>query len=311
MKARSILLILGLLFFLTLPIFVSSFYVGLATKIIVFALFALSLDLLVGHAGLFSLGHAAYFGIAAYTCGLLAVKADLDLWIALPLGVISAGITGIIFGLVSLRAKGSYFLMITLALAQVLWGIAVGWRSLTGGEDGLSNIPSPSFGNFSLSSSRSYYYFTLFIAGTACIALLAIIRSPFGCALRGIRESETRMSSLGYNVYRLRLSALVIASLFAGLAGCLFLYANRFVGPDSLHLTRSAEVLLMVIAGGAGTLAGPLIGAVVMISMENFFSAFTERWLLVLGSVYILVTIFAPKGIMGLTNKFRFYKGEK
>ena len=159
------------------------------------------------------------------------------------------------FGLLALRTRGSYFLMITLALSQVLWGIAFGWRSLTGGDDGLPEVPRPNLGlPWSMSDSTPFYYFVLFFVVVGTLLLVRIVASPFGYALRGIRESETRMLALGYNVWRYKLVAFVLAAAFAGLAGCLYVYFNRFVSPDYVHVVRSAEVLLMVILGGAGTL---------------------------------------------------------
>jgi branched-chain amino acid transport system permease protein len=291
---------------LLLPYAASSYYLGLASKMLVFALFAMSLDLLVGYAGLFSLGHAAFFGVAAYTVGLLTVRAGASAWLAFPAGILAAGVTSALFGLLALRARGSYFIMITLALAQVLWGIAFGWGSMTGGDNGLPNIPRPDLGlPWSLVGTTPFYYFVLGIVAAAAAVLTRIVRSPFGYALRGIRESESRMSALGYNVWRYKYLALVIGGLFAGVAGCLYAYLNSFVGPDYVYVTRSAEALLMVILGGAGTLVGPAIGAGLIILFENVVSTYTERWLMILGAVYILVTLFAPRGIMGLLQDSR------
>lgn len=296
----------GALVLLLLPYFLPSYFLGLATKMLIFALFAMSLDLLLGYTGLASLGHAAYFGVAAYTVGLLALKADASLWLALPAGLLAAGVTAAFFGLLALRARGSYFLMITLALAQVLWAIAFSWRSMTGGDDGLPNIPRPELPlPWPLADSTPFYYFVLLVAGAAAVLLARIVRSPFGYALRGIRESESRMLALGYNVWRYKYLAFVLAGLFAGLAGCLYVYYNRFVSPEYLHVVRSAEVLLMVILGGAGTLVGPAIGAGVIVLLENVISAHTQRWLMVLGAVYVVVTLFAPRGLMGLVQDYK------
>jgi branched-chain amino acid transport system permease protein len=279
------------------------YYLGLVMKILVFALFAMSLDLLLGYGGMPSLGHAAYFGMAAYTTGLLALKLGWGVWLALPAGVVMALLTAVAFGLLALRTRGSYFLMITLALSQVLWGIAFGWRSLTGGDDGLPEVPRPDLGlSWSMSASVPFYYFVLFFVAVGTLLLFRIVASPFGYALRGIRESETRMLALGYNVWRYKLAAFVLAAGFAGLAGCLYAYYNRFVSPDYVHVVRSAEVLLMVILGGAGTLIGPAVGATLIVLLENVVSTYTERWLIVLGTVYVLVALFAPNGLAGLVQ---------
>ncbi len=301
------ILILGML---ALPYFLSSYYLGLAIEMMIFALFAMSLDLLVGYAGMASLGHAAYFGVAAYTTGLLALRLGWNVWLALPAGVLMAALTAALFGLLALRTRGSYFLMITLALSQVAWGIAFGWRTLTGGDDGLPDVPRPALNlplhlSWSLAGSTAFYYFVLVAITVATLLLIRIVISPFGFALRGIRESEARMLALGYNVWRYKFVAFVLAAVFAGFAGCLYVYYNRFVSPDYLHVARSAEVLLMVILGGAGTLIGPAVGAAVIVLLQNLISAYTERWLLILGIVYVFVALFAPNGLVGVFLEYR------
>lgn len=302
--------LLCILLLLALPYFLSSYYLGLAIEMMIFALFAMSLDLLVGYAGMASLGHAAYFGVAAYTTGLLALRLGWNVWLALPAGVVVAALTAAVFGLLALRTRGSYFLMITLALSQVAWGIAFGWRTLTGGDDGLPNVPRPDFGlpshlSWSLVGSTPFYYFVLAAVAIGTLFLVRIVTSPFGFALRGIRESETRMLALGYNVWRYKFAAFVLAAAFAGFAGCLYVYYNRFVSPDYLHVARSAEVLLMVILGGAGTLIGPAVGAALIVLLQNLISAYTERWLLILGLVYVFVALFAPNGLVGVFLDYR------
>ena len=301
---------MGVIVLVTLPLILPPYYVGLVVKMMVFALFAMSLDLLLGYAGMPSLGHAAYFGMAAYTTGLLALKAGWSVWLALPAGIAMAALTSIVFGLLALRTRGSYFLMITLALSQVLWGIAFGWRSLTGGDDGLPEVPRPNLSlPWSMSDNTPFYYFVLlfFVVGT--LVLVRVVASPFGYVLRGIRESETRMLVLGYNVWRYKLVAFVVAAAFAGLAGCLYVYFNRFVSPDYVHVVRSAEVLLMVILGGAGTLIGPAVGATLIVLLENLISTYTERWVTVLGVIYVLVALLAPNGIAGLIASLRKQRG--
>jgi branched-chain amino acid transport system permease protein len=305
-RRLAALAVVAVVAMLALPQLLSSYYLGLACQMMIFALFAMSLDLLIGYTGMASLGHAAYFGIAAYTTGLLALKLGWTVWLALPAGLIAAALAAAIFGLLALRTRGSYFLMITLALSQVVWGVATGWRSLTGGDDGLPNVPRPDLGfGWSLGGDAAFYYFVLLLAGAGALLLVRIVGSPFGHALRGVRESETRMLALGYAVRRYRLAAFVLAGTFAGLAGCLYVYDNRFVSPDYLQVIRSAEVLLMVILGGAGTLIGPALGAALIVLLENVVSAYTERWLIVLGVIYILVALFAPRGIIGFIREYR------
>ena len=291
---------------LVLPALLSSYYVELVTQMVIYALFAMSLDLLIGYTGLASLGHAAYFGVAAYATGLLALRLGWNVWLALPASLVVAALTAALFGLLALRARGSYFLMITLALAQVLWGIASGWRELTGGDDGLPEVPRPDLGfGVSIVHTAPFYYFTLLVAGIGMALLARIVASPFGHALRGIRESETRMRALGYNVWRYKYLAFVLSGMFAGLAGCLHVYFNRFVSPDTIHVVRSAEVLLMVILGGAGTLVGPAIGAALITLLQNLISGYTERWVLILGVIYVAVALFAPRGLAGLVRDIR------
>ncbi len=298
--------VVGILVLLLLPHFLSTYYLGLVIQMMIFALFAMSLDLLIGYTGMASLGHAAYFGVAAYATGLVALKLGWSVWLALPAGLLVAALTATLFGFLALRTRGSYFLMITLALSQVVWGIAFGWRSLTGGDDGLPEVPRPNLGlPWPLTDETPFYYFVLFCIGVGTFLLIRIVSSPFGFALRGIRESETRMLSLGYNVWRYKLAVFVLAATFAGLAGCLYVYYNRFVSPDYLQVVRSAEVLLMVILGGAGTLIGPAIGAALIVLLDNVVSTYTERWLLVLGVIYVVVALFAPRGVVGFLRELR------
>lgn len=290
--------------FIALPEVLRPYDLALATKMLIFALFAMSLDLLLGYTGLASLGHAAYFGVAAYTIALLVVRAGVGSGSAFPAALCAAALTGALFAPLALRARGSYFLMITFALAQVVWSVAFGWRSLTNGDDGMPDVVRPDFG-WSLDDTTSFYYFVLAIVGVAGLLLLAIVKSPFGRALRGIRESESRMQALGYDVWRYQYVAFVLSAFFAGIAGALYAYFNRFVGPEYLYVVQSAEALIMVILGGAGTLLGPAIGAALIVYLEDFVSSMTEHWVLVLGIIYVLVTLFAPRGLIGLVVEFR------
>jgi branched-chain amino acid transport system permease protein len=304
-RARSLAGALALLVLcLALPELLHPYYLALATKMLIFALFAMSLDLLLGYAGLASLGHAAYFGVAAYTVALLVVRANIDPGIAFPVALVAAAVAGALFAPLALRARGSYFLMITFALAQVVWSVAFGWRSLTNGDDGMPGVPRPAFG-WSLDNTTSFYYFVLAVVGVAALLLLTIVKSPFGRALRGIRESESRMQALGYDVWLHQYVAFVLSALFAGVAGALYAYFNRFVGPEYLSVVQSAEALIMVILGGAGTLLGPALGAALIVFLEDFVSSLTEHWVLVLGIIYVLVTLFAPRGLIGLVVEFQ------
>ncbi len=287
-----------------LPLALSSYQLGLLTKMLIFAMFAMSLNLVLGYAGLPSLGHAAYFGVGAYTVALVALRVVDNFWIGFGAGVLAAAVTAALFGLLALRTQGAYLLMITLALAQVLWGIAFGWRSFTGGDDGLPGVPRPAAGlPWSLADGIRFYYFVLVVFVLATAVLGVLVRSPFGRALVGIRESERRMEVLGYDTWRCKYVAFVMAGLLAGVAGNLFVYFNGFVSPVYLGIVFSATALIMVILGGAGTLLGPALGSAVIIFLENLISAHTQRWLLVLGVIYVALTLFAPDGLLGLARR--------
>lgn len=295
---KMLVLLLGLIF-ATWPLFLSSYYLGLITQALIFALFAMSLDLLVGTLGLPSLGHAAYFGVGAYTAGLLTFKVTQSFWLCLAAGTCVGLIVAVVFGFLAVRTHGASFLMITLALAQVLWGIAYKWRGFTGGDDGLSGIALPNFGFPLEVTETSYYYVVLIIVGLMSLFLKIVVASPFGAALKGIRESESRMRSLGYNAFLYKYLCFVIAGGVASVSGVLFLFYNRFVGPADLGIVLSAKGLLMVILGGAGTLWGPALGAVIITLLEHIASAHIDRWLMLMGVIYVTVIMFFPKGIVG------------
>ena len=283
------------------------YYVGLLSQALIFGIFAMSLNLLLGYTGLPSLGHSAYFGTAAYATAVLSLRVSESFWLNAPGGVLLSVIIAGVYGLLALRTAGVYFLMITLALAQVLWGIALSWRGMTGGDNGLAGIPRPDLGlPLSLWDTHNFFYFVLVAFALMAAAMYVLVNSPFGYALRGIRENETRMRVLGYNVWLYKYLAFVIAGMFAGVAGVLFVYHNGFVSTSELSVVLSAKALLMVILGGAGTLFGPVLGAGVVVFLSHIVSAYTGRWLLVLGTVYVLVVLFAPLGILkGLQARLR------
>lgn len=282
-----------------------SYYLGLLTKALILAIFAMSLNVLLGYTGLGSFGHALYFGVGAYTVGLLALKLIANFWIDTAAALAVAALVALALGPLTLRARGSYFGMITLALAQVAWGIAFGWRSLTGGDDGLPGVGRPVIAGVTLASEAAFFYLVALVFALATVGLAVLVESPFGKALSGIKESEIRMEVLGYDVWRYQYAASVIAGVLAGLAGALFVYYNGYVSPVYLSIVFSAQALFMVVLGGAGTLLGPAIGAGIIVLLENLISVFTERWLLVLGLVYMLVTLFAPHGVHGLFRRAR------
>jgi branched-chain amino acid transport system permease protein len=290
------------------PPFLSSFLLTLLTQALIYAILAMSLDLLLGYTGLSSLGHAAYLGIGAYSVGVLTTRHGAGFWVTLAVGVGLAIVVAGIFGLVALRATGVYFLMITLALGMVAWGLAHRWVTLTQGDNGISGVPRPAFLAarglpWSLSRPLPFYYFTLVGFAVAFVVLRAVVRSPFGQSLVGIRESESRMRTLGYHVWLHKYIGFVVAGGIGGFAGVFWAYYNGFVSPADVELATSVEVLLMVALGGRGTLIGPAVGATVIVFLKNLVSVYTHRWLLILGAVYIGTIVYAPEGIAGVTTQ--------
>jgi branched-chain amino acid transport system permease protein len=301
--------VLAVVVLAALGLTLESYWVGLLTLSLIWGLFAMSLNLQVGYTGLQSLGHAAFFGTAAYTVGILSRKAGItDFWIDVLAALVLGALVAAVFGLLALRTSGPYYLMSTLALAQVLWGLAYGKRDWTGGDDGLPGIARPDFGLVSLAPGSSYFLFVLGVFVLACLAMSVLVRSPFGSALQGIRESESRMRMLGYNTWFFKYLCFVLSGVLAAVAGVLNAYYLQFVSVGDLSVVLSAEALLMVILGGPGTLLGPVLGAFVLVFLRNIISAqhidvgpvnIGERWTLILGLVYILVVMFAPRGIVG------------
>jgi branched-chain amino acid transport system permease protein len=278
----------------------SAYPLTLLTQAAIIAILAMSLDVLLGYTGLPSLGHAAYFGVAAYTVGILTTEHQLGFVACLLAGVALAALTAAIFGLLAIRASGTYFLMITLALGMVVWGVAFRWVSMTKGDNGIAGVPRPELGlPWSLGQPLPFFYFALVAAVVAWALLGLLVRSPFGMSLQGIRESESRMRALGYDVWLHKYLAFVISGAFAGVAGVLWAWYNGFVSPVDVQLVTSVETLLMVALGGPGTLAGPALGAATIVFLKNFVSVYTKRWLLILGAVYIGVILWAPRGVLG------------
>jgi branched-chain amino acid transport system permease protein len=280
--------------------FLSAYPLTLLTQAAIVAILAMSLDVLLGYTGLPSLGHAAYFGVAAYAVGILSTDYQRGFLTCLAVGLLAAALTAAVFGLLAIRASGTYFLMITLALGMVVWGLAFRWVSMTKGDNGIAGVPRPDLPlPWSLGTPLPFFYFTLAAALLAWSLLGLLVRSPFGLGLMGIRESESRMRALGYNVWLHKYLAFVVAGTFAGFAGVFWAYYNGFVSPVDVQLVTSVETLLMVALGGPGTLAGPALGAAAIVFLKNFVSVYTKRWLLILGAVYIGVILFAPRGVLG------------
>jgi len=283
-----------------LPPLGGAYFQSLMTKILVFGIFALSLNLIWGYTGLLSLGHAAYFGVAGYTIGILILHYGIgNFWLSALLSIFMAGIVAAVFGALALRVSGMYFLLITFAMGELLFSVATKWYSMTGGSDGLAGIPLPNLGIPWFTWNDTYFYYFIVIAFAICFFIMyRLTNSPFGQALQGIRENEPRMRALGYNTWLYKYTAFIIAGLFAGIAGVLFAHLNGLMAPMHLGIATSTLAMLMVIIGGPGTIFGSIIGAGVIIFIEHFASIYApERWPLILGATFVISIMFFRKGI--------------
>jgi branched-chain amino acid transport system permease protein len=281
-----------------LPWISGDFYVNLASQILIAAILASSLNLLVGYGGLVSLGHASWIGMAAYTSAWLQLHFGFGHLLTAPLALIVTTAFAGVFGWIALRAAGLGFLMLTLALSQVLWGTAYRWSAVTNGDSGLAGLTRPSPFGIDLDRPWTFYYFCLAVAVIALGLMTRFINSPFGAALRGTRDQPRRMSALGHDVWLVRWITFVYAGFWGGVAGLLFVYYHKYIHPTTLSLTNSAEALLGVIAGGAGTPAGPIVGAALVLILKNYVSAYLERWNMLLGLVFVLIVVLMPDGIV-------------
>ena len=300
--------IFALLVLTIIPNFFSTYTQGMMTKVLVFALFAMSLDIVMGYTGMRSFGHAAFFGVGGYAVGLFATHLGItSFWLLLPITVVICAIASAVIGYFTLRVSGVHFLLVTMAFGQLLSVIASKWDKVTGGTDGLIGIPRPELGfpiNWKSDPAIKTYFFVLVIFIICYILLHCFMRSSYGRALIGVRENEGRMRSLGYNTWSLKYMGVILAGIFAGVAGLLYAYYYRTMIPRDLALETSALPMLMVIMGGAGTLWGPALGAVVIILVQNYASVYaTERWPLILGILYVLCVMFLRGGFARyLTN---------
>lgn len=298
MSARNIALAVGFLALVTLPHWMHGiYYVNVASQILFSAIFALGLNVLAGYGGLVSLGHAGLFGIAAYATGYM-----LQAGFGHPVAILTALITGMasmaVFAVLSLRSSGIGFIMITLALGEIIWGLAYRWISITNGDNGINLHGRPEPFGMDLTSANAFYYTTLVVFLAALAAVTIFVRSPMGAALMGTRDQPRRMTALGYHVWAIRFWACMFSGLLTAISGILFVYYTQFISPQALDLTASAEVLLMVISGGAGTLFGPIVGAALVIVVKSVVSGFLERWNMLLGFIFVAIVIFMPEGLV-------------
>jgi branched-chain amino acid transport system permease protein len=295
---KRLALLVALLLMASLPILVgNSYYIAIATQILIYAILALGLNVLVGYAGLVTLGHAGLFGIAAYAGAVLINHGHGHLVVALGACLVTLAVTAV-FAVLALRGTGLGFVMITVALGQIVWGIAYRWISLTNGDNGVSINARPAPFGLLLTEAPAFYWACFVVFLVTVGAMVIFVASPFGAALRGARDQPRRMTALGYNVWLTRFLAFLFSGLWSGIAGLLYLYYNQFVSPQTVALSASAEALLMVIAGGTGTLLGPIAGAALVIIMKDIASAYIERWNFVLGAIFVLIVVFMPEGLV-------------
>jgi branched-chain amino acid transport system permease protein len=288
-----------------LPAVASEYITILATRALIFAIVAFSLNILIGYTGLAHIGHAAFFAIGGYATAILATRLHVPFSITVPASIGLAVVASAVAALLLLRATGNFFLIISLAIAMCIWGLIYRWVSITGGDNGIRGIPRPDLGSsWDLANTNHFYYFILLFFAICLVLMILVIKSPYGKTLMGIRDDENRMRVLGYNVWLHKYLALIIASAFAGLAGNLYAYYNTFIAPNMADLGSCMDFVLMVIIGGPGTLPGALIGSLIIVFLKELVSVYTARWVIFLGIAYILTGLYAPEGITGLWHSY-------
>ncbi len=282
-------------FLLAAPALLNSFYLRVLGEVLLFGMLAMSINILLGFTGLATLGQAALFGVGTYVVGYMTTKVGAPFQVTVPAGIAGTLMIAAIFGLMAIRTSGIYFLMITLAQGMIIWGLAFRWNSVTNAENGIRGISRPEF----LAEYASFYYLILLVVVLVFVSIFRIINSPFGLTLKGIRESEGRMRTLGYNVTLHKYLGFLTAGFFAGIAGSLYAFHNNFVSPTTVEFARSAQALLMVILGGVGTLVGPLLGSLVITLGQHQLSLYTDRWPMIMGAIFVITILTAPDGLVG------------
>jgi branched-chain amino acid transport system permease protein len=278
-----------------LPIFVPRFYVYILALIYVTALLAMSLNMVVGHGGMFQFHHGVFYGVGAYTVALMLTKTKLPMWIGFIAGPLVAAITGLIIGWFCVRLTRLYFGMLQISLGSLIWAIVFRWYGFTGGDDGIHGVSMPSI----ISSLNGSYYFILIIFSICLVLMYMIFKSPFGSTLQAIRDNPQRCEAVGINVRRYQLSGIVVATFFGGVAGVLFVVLERSVFAEMLFWVLSLEIFIMCLLGGWFTFAGPILGSAIIVALRTFVGKYTEYWTLILGVILILVIFFLPEGVMG------------
>ena len=301
------ILLIGALLLCAVPFIFGNYWTGLLTQALIFAGVAMGLDILVGFTGLPSLGHAAFFGLAGYGTAIGIQRYDLNPWLGALLGIVVSIAVAVLFAPLAVRMRGLAFLTIMLAFGQVWWGIATRGGSFTGGENGLPGIPRPSLGVswWDLRSTNGYFYFTLLCTALVSLLLVRIARSSFGASLLGIRENETRMTTLGYYVAARRAAAFAIAAGAGAVFGVLSAFFNGYVGPGTLDWRLSAQFLLSVVIGGAGSLWGPFVAGGGLHILKTYITGQTQYWPMILGGLYVLAVVALPGGIASIPGTLR------
>jgi branched-chain amino acid transport system permease protein len=297
-KPKIILIALAILTAIFFPYLAP--YTSLASEILIFAIFAMAYDLVLGYAGMLSFGHAAFFGLGAYSTGIVLIRVYPSVLLGLLTGVIISSLGAFVIGFLSIRRRGIYFTMLTLAFAQMFYFMAFKWTGLTGGDDGLQGVPRPSLGPLDLTSELTLYYFILLFTILSVVICFRVVNSPFGKTLQALRENRDRAMSIGYDVDKFKLIAFVISGFFSGLAGGLYALLLNFVPLSSLYWTNSGEVVVMSIVGGMGTLFGPVLGALGIILLRDTLSSYTESWSLVMGILFMASVMGFRGGIIGI-----------
>ncbi len=306
LSRKSIWILFGLLVLATLPIWMQHpYYINTSSQILFWAVIALGLNVLVGYGGLTSLGHSGLFAITGYTVALMVDSGYGHLTAALAAIALTL-VASAVFAMLALRATGIGFLMITLALGQIVWGVAYRWVDLTNGDNGVNLKVRPMPFGFDLASPSAFYWATFLTFVFALGSMHLFVNSPFGASVRGTRDQPRRMNALGFNVWLIQFLAFLFSGFWCAIGGLLYIYYNQFVSPEVAALQASAEVLLMVISGGTATLLGPIAGAAIVVIMKNIVSAWIERWNLVLGVIFILIISFMPEGLVpGIARLWR------
>jgi len=298
-------LILALAVLAFFPLGMPRFYTYILALVITTGLLSTSMNLVLGHGGIYQFHHAVFYGIGAYGSAVLISKFHYSPWISFIIGPLMAAVVSLVMGIICVRLSKLYFGMLQVSLGSLVWAITDRWYSVTGGDDGIHGINMPDI----ISTSLGSYYFVLIVGACAFLLMYLILKSPFGSTLQGIRDNVVRSQAIGVNVRVHQLTGLVLAGFFGGIAGVLFVVVDTSVFPDMMFWTLSMEITVMALLGGWHTFFGPLLGACIIILLRTFVSAYTEYWTLILGIILMLVIIFLPQGVLGYALA-RFKRGD-